>query len=770
MALKMVASSLFNFILMKYILTMGVLLLASISFVKGQSLSIAGTIQDASSTEPLIGVTIFIPELSRGAVSDNQGRFALQGLPSRNLTVQFSYIGYATELKRINPAEQERLEVNLSSTTASVDEVVVSGAYVMSKKSSPISIEKIDRQYILRNPSPSLMTALAKTPGVSEVSLGPGISKPVIRGLSFSRVLSVYQGARFENQQWGADHGLGLTETGLSGIEIIKGPASIIYGSGAMAGVVNLIEEADATAGEVSGDLNLRMYSNSLGRRLDAGVKGAGQRGFFWSLRGASESHADYLDGSGSTVGNTRFQTQNIKAGIGLRKSWGDTRIRYTFLKQKLGILDETNQELLVTSRNDRDLQLPFQNVTDHFLNSETNVFLGDDKLKATFGYHWNFREETETDFDQVDLGLQQSNFMYDIKYYKSVWEQTELIFGLQGFYLNTVNYKEAAEILIPDATKDDRSLYALFNYSNPEWVVQGGIRYDYRKVTADASGQNFLDYGFELEGSPESRTLSRSFDGMTGSAGTTFRPSDAWRFRLNVASGFRAPDLAELYSNGPHPGTARFEQGSADFEREQNIQSDLGIRYRHSNFALSVEGFYNRVNNYIYFSPTDEQMGNLTIWRFEQDNADLYGGEAMLELHPSGIPWASGSTSYSMVIGKRRSDQSYLPYIPAFRWNQELNFTLNEWGKLKRPYLNVTGSLALDQNRPAQLEEATPGYFIMGLHFGSEFSLWQQELNASLSANNLLDVHYLDHMSLYRPFGVRQLGRNISLNLQFTF
>lgn len=265
---------------------MGVLLLASISFVKGQSLSIAGTIQDASSTEPLIGVTIFIPELSRGAVSDNQGRFALQGLPSRNLTVQFSYIGYATELKRINPAEKERLEVNLSSTTASVDEVVVSGAYVMSKESSPISIEKIDRQYILRNPSPSLMTALAKTPGVSEVSLGPGISKPVIRGLSFSRVLSVYQGARFENQQWGADHGLGLTETGLSGIEIIKGPASIIYGSGAMAGVVNLIEEADATAGEVSGDLNLRMYSNSLGRRLDAGVKGAGQRGFFWSLRG----------------------------------------------------------------------------------------------------------------------------------------------------------------------------------------------------------------------------------------------------------------------------------------------------------------------------------------------------------------------------------------------------------------------------------------------------------------------------------------------------
>lgn len=755
---------------MKYVMTLGVFLLASISFAQGQNLSLSGSVRDASTAEPLIGVTIFVPELGRGTVSDKQGLFAMEGLPARNLTIQFSYIGYATALKKINPSEQGELDVHLTSATASVDEVVVSAAYVMSKERSPISIEKIDRQSILRNPSPSLMTALAKTPGVSEVSLGPGISKPVIRGLSFSRVLSVYQGARFENQQWGADHGLGLTETGLSGIEIIKGPASIIYGSGAMAGVVNLIEEADAQAGEVSGDLNLRMYSNSLGRRLDAGVKGAGQEGFFWSLRGASESHADYLDGSGSPVGNTRFQTQNLKTGVGLRKGWGDTRIRYTFLKQKLGILDETNQELLVTSRNDRALQLPFQDVTDHFLNSESNVFLGDDKLKATFGYHWNFREETEDEFNQVDLGLQQSNFMYDIKYYKSVWEQTELIFGLQGFYLNTVNYEDAAEILIPDATKDDRSLYALFNYSNPEWVVQGGIRYDYRKVMADASGQNFLDYGFELEGSPESRTLSRSFDGMTGSAGATFRPSENWRFRLNVASGFRAPDLAELYSNGPHPGTARFEQGSADFVREQNIQSDLGVRYRQADFGLSVEGFYNRVNNYIYFSPTDEQMGDLTIWRFEQDNAGLYGGEALLDIHPSGMPWVSGSTSYSMVIGKRRSDQSYLPYIPAFRWNQDLTFTLNELGKLKRPYLNLTGSLVLDQNRPALLEESTPGYFIMGLHFGSEFNLWHQDLNASLSANNLLNVHYLDHMSLYRPFGVRQLGRNISLSLRFKF
>ncbi|SHM60385.1 iron complex outermembrane recepter protein [Cyclobacterium lianum] len=756
---------------MKLLFTLLTGLWAGISLVQAQNLSVSGTITDAETSIPIPGVTVYLPELSRGTATDDQGHFTLEKLPGRNMPLQFSYLGYATVLYKINPAELSGpLAIAMDPATTTVDEVVVSGVYVMGKESSPISIEKINKGAILKNPSPSLMTALAKTPGVSEVSLGPGISKPVIRGLSFSRVLSVYQGARFENQQWGADHGLGLTETGLAGVEIIKGPASIIYGSGAMAGVVNLIEEPDATAGEIDGDVNLRFYGNSLGRRFESGVKGAAANGVFWSLRGAMESHADYLDGSGRAVGNTRFNTKNLKAGLGLRKKWGDTRLRYTLLEQELGILDENNQELLVTSRNDRNAQLPFQQVSDHFLNSETNLFLGGDKVKATFGYHWNFREETETDFDQVDLGLRQSNFMYDLKYYKSLSNKTETIFGIQGFYLNTRNNENAAEILIPDAIKDDRSAYVLINHAPEQWVLQAGIRYDFRKVTADASGANFLDYGFELPGVPEDRKLERSFAGWTASGGATFRPSEQWRFRLNVASGFRAPDLAELYSNGPHPGTARFERGSAGFDREQNVQADLGVRYKASGFSLSVEGFYNVVNNYIYFAPTEERVGELTVWQFEQDNARLYGGEALLEWYPAGLSWISGNTSYSIAIGRRRSDQSYLPYIPAFRWNQELGFTLRDIGKIKNPYLNVTGSLVLDQDRPAPLEEPTPGYYLMGLHLGSSFNVWQQDLHAFISANNLLNTSYLDHMSLYRPFGVNQIGRNISLNLQFQF
>lgn len=755
---------------MRYLLFVAVYL-ASVGVLAAQTLSLSGKVIDKDTKLPLPGVTILIADLNRGVVTDLDGNFSISGLPERNITLQISFVGYGTEVQTIKPGNASKtLLIQLEEMTTNIDEVVVSGAYIMSKESSPISIEKVSKTDLLKMPSPNLMSALARTPGVSEISLGPGISKPVIRGLSFSRVLSVYQGARFENQQWGADHGLGMTETGIANIEMIKGPASIIYGSGAMAGVVNLIEDKDAQAGAIEGDINLRGFSNSLGGRTEAGIKGAGQNGFVWSLRGAAESHADYLDGDGKTVGNTRFNTQNIKAGAGLVKKWGDTRIRYTYLKQRLGILEEDMLDELVTTRNDRSMQLPFQDVRDHFLNSETNVFIGEDRLKATFGYHMNQRKEVEENFDEVDLGLRLSNFMYDIKYYKELNPYLEAIFGVQGFYLKNTNFEDAREFLIPDATKDDRSVYTLLNYNKDKWVVQGGVRYDFRKVTADASAPHLVDYGFLLPGEPADRRLERTFDGVTASGGATFRPDNNWRFRLNLAQGFRAPDLGELFSNGPHPGTSRFERGRADFVREQNLQTDFGIRYAKNGFSVSGEVFYNHINNYIFFSPSEEMVEDLTVWVFEQADARLYGGELEFEYQPQAAKWVNFGTAYSMVIGERRSDGSYLPYIPAFRWTQSVDFRLKSIGAIQRPYISILGTAVFDQNRAAPLEDSTPGYYLLGMNIGGNVNVGNNQLEVYVSGSNLLNQTYLDHMSLFRPFGINQIGRNVALNVRIPF
>jgi iron complex outermembrane receptor protein len=746
------------------------MLFSSFSFAEKEN-DLMGTVKDKITGMAIPGVAVTIPELNRGMVTDHNGKFSLVTLPKKSLTIQFSLLGFKTLILKLNLANlKEELVIEMEETTTTIDEVVVSGAYIMSRENSPIAIEKIYREELLKMPSPSLMSSLSRTPGINEVSLGPGIGKPVIRGLSFSRVLSVYQGARFENQQWGADHGLGLNETGISSVEVIKGPASIIYGSGAMAGVIHLVEERDAANGEIEGELNLRAYSNTLGIRREAGIKGATSDGMTWSARGALESHADYKDGNGETIGNSRFATQNFKGGLGLQKKWGGTRLRYSYLNQNLGLIDEPEPAKLATRRNDRTMQLPFQQIQDHFLNTVTNVFLGEDRVKATFGYHWNFREEIESQIYEVDLGLRQENFIYDMKYYTSLTPDLEAVLGVQGFYLKNKNFLNSNAILIPDALKDDRSVYGLLNYTKSKWILQGGVRYDYRKVVADASGDLFVEHDFILPGNPEKRQMERSFDGFTASSGITFKPSEKWRFRINVASGFRAPDLAELFSNGPHPGTSRFESGNAAFVREQNVQTDLGIRHQNTEFTGTLEGFYNLVNNYIFFAPSDERRGNLTVWRFEQDDARLFGGEAYLKIHPSTIKWFSGSTSFSMVMGQKNPDGTYLPYIPPYKWNQEINFKFMDWGIFHQPYLGWSGSLILNQERVAPLEEATPGYFLMSANMGGSFMLGKLKIAAFLNITNLLDRHYLDHLSLYRPFGVHQMGRNTTFHLKLNF
>jgi iron complex outermembrane receptor protein len=224
------------------------------------------------------------------------------------------------------------------------------------------------------------------------------------------------------------------------------------------------------------------------------------------------------------------------------------------------------------------------------------------------------------------------------------------------------------------------------------------------------------------------------------------------------------------MFSNGPHPGTGRFERGNAGFDREQNIQADFGIRYSKPGFSISGETFYNKINNYIFFTPTDERMEDLTVWVFDQDNARLYGGELELDIHPTAAKWISGSTSYSMVIGQRRSDNSYLPYIPAFRWNKSLDFKLKNKGTLTNPYISLLGSLILDQNRPAPLEEATPGYYLLGMNIGGTVYMGSNKIEVYVSGSNLLNKNYLDHLSLFRPFGIPQIGRNIALNVRVPF
>ena len=254
---------------------------------------VQGTVTDGTTQTALRGVTVYLPELHLGAVTGDDGRYVLQPLPEGSFNIQFSYIGYETKVRSVFVRNEPlQLDVSLLRTDIETQEIVIYGTQNSDIKQTPKNIASMSKEAMLENGSLSLSDAVSKIPGMSQLSTGNGISKPVIRGLYGNRIQTVLLGIRFDNQQWQDEHGLGLTDVGVDRIQIIKGPASLEYGSEAMGGVLNIIEEKPADVGKVEGDISLQLFSNTLGTSLDAGVKGATEKKN-WRVNLGAQSHGD---------------------------------------------------------------------------------------------------------------------------------------------------------------------------------------------------------------------------------------------------------------------------------------------------------------------------------------------------------------------------------------------------------------------------------------------------------------------------------------------
>lgn len=741
-------------------------------------IEISGMVISSENQLPMVGVNVYMPELKRGTVTDAEGRFTLSVSSSAgNILLQLSYIGYKTQLLRLSEADwQSGLRVVLEAESIMTNEVIVSVGRIASRDEIPVLVDKMSSMQMRSSGEINPMTALTHIPGVEQIAYGTSIGKPVIRGMSFSRILSMYQGSRFENQQWGADHGLGVNDLGIEAVEVIKGPASFLYGSGAVGGVVYMVDERPAPKGQLHADINTTFHSNTLGVRQTVGIKESKSSGWFYGIHAAYENHADYIDGNGRTIGNSRFNTYTLRANTGLQKDWGTVRLAYTFHQQNLGIIeDDELEESLATSRNDRSRQLPFQDIQDHLITAHSVFYWGKGRLESTFGHHINYRKEIEDDLGEVDLGLIQNNSTFDIKYYFDSHANMEHIIGAQGFYLTNENMHDAEEILIPDAQVWDGSLYYLGTLRKAKTTFQAGLRYDSRNTIGDATAPLFVDYGYSLPGfSDDTRTSMVNHNGLSGSVGFIHQWSKPLILKSNFSSGFRAPDLAELFSNGEHPGTQRFEIGDIHMKREQNFQWDIAFQYQSRYFNIEISPFINFISNYVYFTPTDESVAgtDLVVWRFEQSNARLYGGEAYVKWHPLSNGRISVASSYSMVRGINPDNKDYMPLMPADRINSSLTFRLPQLGIFKKSDLRIQHQWVMQQNRLSPSESAayegntTPAFHLIGASLGSEMIWGKQPVRVNVSANNLLNVAYLDHLSFLRPFMINNMGRNISVNI----
>ena len=726
--------------------------------------TISGTVTDIANN-PLYGVEIYATDLHKGTTTDENGKYEFKNLPKGVLQLSFSYLGFQTITKKINITNNSiHLNIQLKESVFTIDEVIISTPFNKLQSENVMKVERMTASALKKTGSATLIGGLASISGVSQISTGASIGKPVIRGLSGNRVLVYAQGVRLENQQFGDEHGLGISDEGIESIEVIKGPASLLYGSDALGGVIYINPEKFASANSSIATVNQRFFSNTMGSNSSLAYKYSSDQWKFLA-RGTANFHSDYKIPTGEKITNTRFEEQDLKFGLGYNSTNYSSEIRYNYNRALLGITEGIGAQSNATTPEE-----PFQKIDNHILSMHNHFFFGNSKLDVDLGYIFNDRNEFEEDHaaggaahmgeEEPALRMKLKTFSYNAKYHLPKFsDKMDVIFGLQGMHQTNTNFGE--ELLIPNAKINDIGMFGTLNYGWDTSSLQAGIRFDNRSLVTE---YHEVAHGTEIH---IFDALDKDFNSFTASIGYKFVPFKDITVRINAASGFRAPNLAELTSNGVHHGTNRFELGNANLSTEKNLQTDLALEYQTEHVELFVNAFHNTLNDYIYLSPTGAIEDGAPVFQYTQNNARLYGGEIGFHLHPHPADWLHLQSSFEMVIGKQ-SNGEYLPLIPANILKNTLRteFTIDNW--LKNGYATLSLNSTFSQKNVSQFETNTGSYNLVDIGLGGDVHLKQLKFNASLTVTNLLNSSYINHLSRLKSDGLLNAGRNIVIGVNF--
>ena len=736
------------------------------SMIAQDTYSLQGKVMDEAG-QAMIGANVFLPEIEKGTVTGVDGDFVLTGLPPGRFVFQVSFIGYETHVSSIwIGKDMDSFEIRLHPATITAGEVVISGGRHSTQHDNAIKIELLKGNELKRIGSPTLIESLAELPGVDMISRGGSVTTPVIRGLSTSNILLLNNGFRMENYQFSADHPYLVDGSGLEQVELIKGPASLLYGSDAIGGVINLVQDKPAPPQSVTGDANVRYFSNTRGLEGTLGMQG-NQGPVTWGIRGGYRSHQDYSGGEGGSVPNSRFNGGSLKSYIGLRGKKNMHRLAYEYQQLKAGMTNDASGVLVQT--NERRNEVWYQDLDNHLVMSRNQFFLDPFKLQANFSFQQNHRRLVTTEPEHPDVDMQLSTFSYELRSYLITSDVSEFTLAFQGLSQTNRN-NEAGNRVLPDYQLNDMAVFGLVQHDFENDVhLQVGFRFDNRFLKApeqEVTGHSHEeepeqpgDPGHEGERMP---ALNKYFGNVSGSLGVTWQMAEGILLRGNLASAYRAPNIAELTQDGEH-GT-RYEQGNRDLLSQRNYELDASLHFHKERVMLDVAVYYNLIDRYIYLDYTpDTTSEGMPIYRYVQNDAGIYGMEGIAEILP--VRWLSIKAAYNYTRGKLTSSAN-LPFIPQNRLRSEIRWMPGRILKKGQLYIKIGSELAFTKDHPARLETSSGSYHLLHAAAGISVPVSGQSLSIDIQFRNLLNTSYIDHLSTLKPMGYYNMGRNILLNL----
>ena len=469
--------------------------------------TLSGIITNQKDKTTLIGASIHIHDLKLGATTDDNGFYSFSDLPKGTFEVEFSFVGFKTLSAPITINGDTKFNIELSESAIEESEVVVTGVSKATQaRRSPIPILLAKHEYLDTHLETNIIDGIAKLPGVSAVTTGPNISKPFIRGLGYNRILTLFDGVRQEGQQWGDEHGIEVDQYNIDHAEVVKGPASLSYGSDALAGVVNLIPTPTAPDGQMVGNFLSEYHSNN-GLIGVSGMLGAYNNGFEWMARLSHKQATNYQNAIDGRVYGTAFNETDASASLGLHKKWGYSHLQLSLYNDEQEIPDGSRDEAtrkftIQTTEIDTaprpivsDAALksytitPVHQLVQHYRAALNNNFIiGDGQLNVNLSIQRSVRREySHPEYIEVPgLYLQLNTFGYDIKYALPEKNKWNLVLGTNGFVQsNDVN--QGTDFIIPSYKQFDLGVFFLAKRSFDKLDVAGGIRYDTRFFSSDA-------------------------------------------------------------------------------------------------------------------------------------------------------------------------------------------------------------------------------------------------------------------------------------------
>jgi len=748
--------------------------------------SVAGIVIDEKGS-PLANATITLPSLDRVAQADRDGRFVLRNLPGGPVLVETSHVGYVTSTLEIDPtgSADEELTIKLRQRAVWGGTITVTGSpTAVDPLTSPQDIRSVGGSQLMVKEIAALGKVLESLPGVSNISTGSQAGKPVIRGLSGNRIRVMKDGVPMEHYQFSFRHQPVLNVSQAERVEVVQGAASILYGSNALGGAVNVITKSLPTSGyspaHLNGVLKSQYFTNN--QEWAGGIELEGTSGLIGYRAGFTRRRADNFStaeaptfSETNTPGDpkftgelpfTNFDQYSGFALIGVSGSFGNVQAIYDRYDSEQNYLLGGGKPI-------------GQNLENDNVKLKGNILLGPKvNLKPTLSFQRSVRQAAPgaSYEDNPDWSVDLVRSVYEIKLDVAHTNIAGLD-GTVGLDVNVQHQNTRASGLLPDASIVDIGLFAFEERSRNKLTLNGGVRYDYREHKSEANAGILLP---DTAAGETNDVLTQHYSVLSGSIGASYRITGCLTIASNFGLGFRAPDLFELHAHGVHGGVQAFQIGNPYLDPERSYSIDASLRLKTGRVMANATVYQNRIDNYIFLRNQDRDttIGGTTLAILKADQTD--GTIIGLELSATvdALDWLRLDGAYSAMTSDNKATDEELPLMPADRFLGGLRLSAPNWGVVGSPYVEFHVKHVMSKKSAGTYEPfsqfdqvpfgtaSTDDYTVFSVSVGGTVFLNGQHVSVHLEVENLFDEVYVDFLDTYKGYAL-SMGRNVSLRIQ---